>query len=62
MLNIYIFDLCFSRVWQVFPIGSVFTGMDFMVFTSPIFWILMVFSVTVVMGLDLAALSLVKVA
>jgi len=34
--------------------------MDVMVFSSPVFWILMLFSVTVVMGLDLAALSLVN--
>ncbi|CAH1730930.1 probable phospholipid-transporting ATPase IA isoform X2 [Aphis gossypii] len=54
----FVFLVIYSHVWQVFPIGSVFTGMDVMVFSSPIFWILMLFSVTVVMGLDLAALSI----
>lgn len=52
---------CFSHVWGVFPVavGAVFTGMDIMVLTSPMFWVLLIFSVFVIMGLDLTMLSLV---
>lgn len=64
VFNIYYVDIywiffCFSRIWQIFPVGAVFTGMDIMIYSSPIFWALLIFSVFVVLGLDLAILSLV---
>ncbi|XP_063696555.1 phospholipid-transporting ATPase IA isoform X8 [Culicoides brevitarsis] len=34
----FIFIIIYSNVWPVLPVGAIFTGMDTMVFTSPVFW------------------------
>ncbi|VVC44111.1 Hypothetical protein CINCED_3A002426 [Cinara cedri] len=54
----FVFLIIYSHIWPFLPVGAVFTGMDIMVFTSPIFWVLLIFSVCVVMGLDITVLSL----
>uniref|UniRef100_A0A336MAD4 Phospholipid-transporting ATPase n=1 Tax=Culicoides sonorensis TaxID=179676 RepID=A0A336MAD4_CULSO len=34
----FIFIIIYSNVWPVLPVGAIFTGMDTMVFSSPVFW------------------------
>uniref|UniRef100_A0A182HNH8 Phospholipid-transporting ATPase n=1 Tax=Anopheles arabiensis TaxID=7173 RepID=A0A182HNH8_ANOAR len=34
----FIFIFIYSNIWPALPVGAVFTGMDDMVFTTPVFW------------------------
>ncbi|XP_035892780.1 probable phospholipid-transporting ATPase IA isoform X4 [Anopheles stephensi] len=34
----FIFIFIYSNIWPALPVGAVFTGMDNMVFTTPVFW------------------------
>jgi len=34
----FIFIIIYSNVWPLIPVGAVFTGMDTMLFASPVFW------------------------
>ncbi|XP_050531336.1 probable phospholipid-transporting ATPase IA isoform X2 [Daktulosphaira vitifoliae] len=54
----FVFIIIYSHFWPIFPVGAVFYGIDTMVFRSPVFWLLLIFSTCIVLGIDLAAITL----
>ncbi|XP_038106522.1 probable phospholipid-transporting ATPase IA isoform X6 [Culex quinquefasciatus] len=35
----FVFIFIYSNIWPALPVGAVFTGMDDMIFSSPVFWL-----------------------